>query len=274
MDETAAPAKFRHWWQRKPQVAAVRLEGVIGTGGYAGALNLKNLARPLEVAFRRKRVAEVALVINSPGGAPVQAARLHDHIRFLARRHRRRVTAYIEDVAASGGYWVALAADEIVAHPNSIVGSIGVITSSFGFDRALERLGIERRLYATGPHKGMLDPFRPEDAGDVQILKELHADTYDAFVALVRERRGERLHEADPSLFDGRVFSGSRAQGLGLVDEVGDPMATLRQRHGDEVVVRVYGPARRPWWRRLRGDGGEAVLTRLEERLLWQRYGL
>lgn len=273
MEDAALPATHRHWWNRKPQVAAVRLEGVIGTGGFGPALNLLTLARPLEAAFKRKRAREVALVINSPGGAPVQAARLHDHIRFLARRHGRHVTAYVEDVAASGGYWLALAADEIVAHPSAIVGSIGVVTASFGFDRALERLGVERRLYATGAHKGMLDPFRPEDAGDVQILKDLHADTYADFVALVRERRGGRLVDGE-DLFDGRVFSGKRACERGLVDAVGDPMEVLRARYGEDVAVRVYGVRKRPWWRRLRGEGPDAWLGRLEERLLWQRFGL
>ena len=273
MDDVSSPAPRRHWWRRKPQVTAVRLEGVIGTGSLGSALNLRNLARPLEAAFRRKRAAEVALVVNSPGGAPVQAARLHDHIRFLAHKHDKRVTAYVEDVAASGGYWVALAADDIVAHPSSIVGSIGVVTATFGVDRALERLGVERRLYATGDHKGMLDPFRPENPEDVRILKELHADTYDDFVDLVRTRRGTKLAE-DDSLFDGRVFSGQRARALGLVDEVGDPMAVLRDRYGEDVGVRVYGPPRKPWWRRLRGEGAEAVLARLEERLMWQRFGL
>jgi serine protease SohB len=273
MDDVSSPVRHRHWWQRKPQVTAVRLEGVIGTGGFGPALNLRTLARPLEAAFKRKHVAEVALVVNSPGGAPVQAARLHDHIRFLAKKHGRHVTAYVEDVAASGGYWVALAADDIVAHPSSIVGSIGVITSSFGFHRALERLGIERRLYATGDHKGMLDPFRPENDEDVRILKDLHADTYDDFVTLVRARRGDKL-AADDSVFDGRVFSGHRARALGLVDAVGDPMDVLRHRYGDDVRIRVYGPPRKPWWRRLRGEGPDAVLARLEERLMWQRFGL
>jgi len=273
MQDVSPPVGHRHWWQRKPQVTAVRLEGVIGAGDFANSLNLRTLARPLDAAFKRKRAAEVALVINSPGGAPVQAARLHDHIRFLAHKHGKRVTAYVEDVAASGGYWVALAADDIVAHPGSIVGSIGVITASFGFDRALERLGVERRLYATGAHKGMLDPFRPENEGDVHILKELHADTYNDFVALVRARRGEKLAE-DDSLFDGRVFSGHRARAMGLVDEVGDPMDVLRRRHGDDVRIRAYGPPRKPWWRRLRGEGPDALLARLEARLMWQRFGL
>jgi serine protease SohB len=273
MAEDVAPALRRLGWRRKPQVAAVRLEGVIGSGGVGPGLTLRSLARPLEAAFKRGRAAEVALVVNSPGGAPVQAARLHDHIRFLARKHRRRVTAYVEDVAASGGYWVALAADDIVAHPSSIVGSIGVVTATFGLDRALDRLGVERRLYATGPHKGMLDPFRPENEADVRILEELHADTYRDFVELVRARRGERLAE-DDSLFDGRVFSGHRARALGLVDEVGDPMVVLRGRYGDDVRVRLFGPPRRPWWRRLRGEGPEAVIARLEERLMWQRFGL
>ena len=261
----------RHWWQRKPLVVAVRLEGVIGAG-LNNPLNLRNVERALAHAFRSRRAAEVALLVNSPGGAPVQAARLHDHIRWLAGKHGKHVTAFVEDVAASGGYWLALAADEIIAHPSSIVGSIGVVTASFGFDRALEKIGVERRLYATGAHKGMLDPFRPENPGDVAILEELHRDTYGQFVDLVRARRGDHLQE-DATLFDGRVFSGRRAQELGLVDGVGDPMAVLRARHGADVRIRAFAPARRPWWRRLR-SGPEETLAALEARLLWQRYGL
>ncbi len=259
-------------WRRKPLVAAVRLQGVIAAGS-AGALNLAAVDRALRAAFRLRRAREVALLINSPGGAPVQAARIHDQIRWLSRHHGRRVTAFVEDIAASGGYWLALAADHIVAHPSSIVGSIGVITASFGFDRALERLGVDRRLYATGAHKGMLDPFRAENEADVDILKELHQDTFEQFKALVRERRGERLRET-PELFDGRVFSGLQAQQRGLVDACGDPMDVLRDRYGEAVQVRMYAPRPRPWWRRLRSGGADEVLASLEERLHWQRYGL
>ncbi len=258
-------------WRRGPLVVGVRLEGVIGAG-LGGQLNLRRLERALAAAFRARRSEEVALVVNSPGGSPVQSARIHDHIRWLAARHDKRVTAFVEDIAASGGYWLALAADEIVAHPSSIVGSIGVVTAGFGFDRALERLGIDRRLYATGPHKGMLDPFRPENEGDVAILKDLHADTYGQFVDLVKARRGDRLDDAE-ALFDGRVFSGLKAKELGLVDAVGDPMAVLRERYGEKVRVRLFTPTRRPWWRRLR-SGPEDVLAALETRWWWGRYGL
>lgn len=261
------------WWRRKPLVAVVRLEGIIATGS-ASALNLANAGRALQAAFRMRRAREVAIVVNSPGGAPVQAARLHDQIRWLAAHHDRKVTAFVEDIAASGGYWLALAADEIVAHPSSIVGSIGVITATFGFDRALERLGVDRRLYATGAHKGMLDPFRAENADDVRILEGLHADTYAQFVDLVRQRRGERLQDT-PELFDGRVFSGTKALAHGLVDACADPTAFLRERYGDDVRFRVFAPRPRPWWRRLRGEtAASELLSTFEERMLWARYGL
>ncbi len=269
MEESAAPAR-RFWWRRKPVVVAVRLEGVIGNGL---GLSFSRVERVLTAAFRARRTAEVALLVNSPGGAPVQAARIHDHVRWLARHHGRKVTTFVEDVAASGGYWIALAADDIVAHPSSIVGSIGVISAGFGFDRALERLSIDRRLYATGAHKGMLDPFRAENDGDVAILRGLHADTYEAFKTLVRERRGARLQETT-ELFDGRVYSGTTAAKLGLVDRTGDASTVLRERYGDDVRVRVVAPRARPWWRRLRGEGAERLLLKLEERLWWQRYGL
>ena len=268
------PASRRHWWQRRPTVAAVRLEGIIAAGGLRSGLTLDAVERPLRAAFHLKRAAEVALLVNSPGGAPVQAALIHDHVRWLAAKHGKRVTAFVADIAASGGYWIALAADEIVAAPSSIVGSIGVITAGFGFDKALARLGIDRRLYATGPHKGMLDPFRPEAEGDVAILRELHSDTYELFKELVKARRGTKL-EATAPVFDGRVVSGRRALELGLVDAVGDPFAVLRARYGDEVRIRTFQPARRAWWRRLRGEASvAAVLDRVEARLLLARYGL
>ncbi|MEO1089191.1 MAG: S49 family peptidase [Pseudomonadota bacterium] len=258
---------------RHPTVAAVRLEGVIASGGFRQGLTLAAVARALTAAFRQKRSSEVALFVNSPGGAPVQAALIHDRIRWLAEKHDKRVTAFVEDIAASGGYWIAVAADDVVACPASIVGSIGVITAGFGFDRALERLGIDRRLYATGAHKGMLDPFRPEDESDVEILRSLHAETYAAFVDLVKARRGDRL-DLDAALFDGRVFTGTSARRVGLVDRVGDPFSVLRERYGKDVRVRTFAPARVPWWRRLRGESLAESVMRAEERLSWARYGL
>lgn len=264
----------RHWWQRRPLVAAVRLEGVIAAGRLRGQLCLQAVERPLQAAFRLRRATEVALLVNSPGGAPVQAAMIHDRIRWLARHHGKRVTAFVEDVAASGGYWIALAADEIVAAPSSIVGSIGVISAGFGFDRALQRLGIERRVHATGPHKAMLDPFRPERAEDVAILNELHSDIFAQFRDLVQARRGARLDPAAP-LFDGRVLTGRQALAAGLVDAVGDANGVLRSRYGDAVRLRTFQPARLPWWRQLRGESGlEALLGDVERRLLDARYGL
>jgi signal peptide peptidase SppA len=274
MTTTHAAAPRRHWWQRKPLITAVRLEGVITAGSLrGGGLNLFAVDRALQAAFRHRRALEVALFVNSPGGAPVQSAYIHDRIRWLAERHRKRVTVFVEDIAASGGYWIALAGDEIVAAPSSIVGSIGVITAGFGFDRALERLGIDRRLYATGAHKGMLDPFRAENTGDVAILEELHADTYRLFVDLVRERRADRL-DPHAELFDGRVFSGIRGRQVGLVDTIGDPFALLRERYGRNLRLRVYAPRPLPWWRRLRGESAVDLATGLEHRLLWGRYGL
>ncbi|TVQ38019.1 MAG: S49 family peptidase [Geminicoccaceae bacterium] len=266
-------SRLRHWLRRKPLVTVVRLEGVIASGGFRNGLTLAAIDRALQAAFRHKRAVEVALFVNSPGGAPVQAAMIHDRIRWLAERHHKRVTVFVEDIAASGGYWIALAGDEIVACPSSIVGSIGVITAGFGFDRAIEKLGIDRRLYATGNHKGMLDPFRAENAGDVAILHDLHVDTFDLFVDLVKQRRGERL-AGDVDLFDGRVFSGQRAARVGLIDTVGDAWSVLHERYGEDVRIRLYAPPRLPWWRRLRGEGSEAILGALEARWHWARFGL
>ena len=267
------------WRRRVPTIPAVRLHGVIGSVGLAGrGLTLAGIERTLDAAFGHRHAPAVALLINSPGGSPVQSAQIAGRIRALAEEKSKPVLAFVEDVAASGGYWLACAADEIFADAASIVGSIGVISAGFGFEEALTRLGIERRVHATGEHKGMLDPFRPERTADLELLRSIQAEIFAGFVAHVRQRRGTRLTTAEADLFDGRVWTGAAAVPLGLIDGLGEARATIRERFGKDARLVVANP-RRSLLRRLRSRAEpahamEEMLAALEARTLWRRYGL
>ena len=220
--------------RRPPTVAVLRLQGVIGPSGgpLRGGLNLAGLAEAIERAFRLRRLAAVALQINSPGGSAVQSALIAGRIRQRAAERQVPVFAFCEDVAASGGYWLALAADEIHAHPAGIVGSIGVIAAGFGFQDLMQRWGVERRVHTAGERKSFLDPFRPERPEDVARLDALLAELHEEFRAAVRERRGARLAAAEAELFNGDFWSGRRAAALGLVDGLGDLRSVMRARYG------------------------------------------
>lgn len=265
----------------------VRLAGAIGIGGpMRPALTLASAAGPLEKAFGMKGAKEVALVINSPGGSAAQSHLIHQRIRGLAKQHELSVTAFVEDAAASGGYMIACAADEIVADPASIVGSIGVVSAGFGFDRALGRLDIDRRLYASGENKAILDPFSPEKPEDVERLKDIQREIHELFIALVKERRGSALGD-DPDLFTGAFWTGQSGLELGLVDRLGDVRSVMRERWGDKVDLRATTP-KVSLLKRLTGRGdpsgvatsglavgfAEEALAALEARTHWSRYGL
>jgi serine protease SohB len=261
-----------------PVVAVLRLAGVIGPlGPWRSGLSLGGLARTLERGFSMGGLTAVALAINSPGGSAVQSSLIAKRIRDLATEKKLPVFAFAEDVAASGGYWLATAADEIFADESSIVGSIGVISASFGFTDLLRRAGIERRVYTAGPRKAMLDPFRPEDPTDVEHLKALQLDIHESFKAQVRARRGSRLKADETTLFSGEVWTGRRALELGLIDGLGDLRTVMRARYGDKVKLLPVG-VERGLLRRLRIGGpqgwAEDLLAAAEERALWARYGL
>ncbi len=266
---------------QEPIVAVLRFDGVIGLRGRRG-LSLRRYAAALERAFSQRGLKAVALAINSPGGSPAQSALLYRRIRQLAAERAIPVLAFAEDVAASGGYWLALAADEIYAEETSLLGSIGVVTSGFGFVTALGRLGIERRLHTEGENKSLLDPFLPEEPRDLERLKILQRDLHDSFKELVRQRRGAKLKGDEAQLFSGEVFAGRRALGLGLVDGIGELRGVVRGMFGDEVRLRLIDPERRrPFWARLAWTGRPDVadlagdlVARLEERLIWARFGL
>jgi signal peptide peptidase SppA len=265
--------------QPPPRVNVVRLTGIIGRfGGLQRGLTLAGLAGVLERAFRPKHLAAVALAINSPGGSPVQSSLIAGRIRQLADEKQVPVLAFVEDVAASGGYWLAVAADEIFVDPASIVGSIGVITAGFGFHELIQRIGVERRLHTQGVRKSMLDPFRPEQPEDVARLEDLQHELHEVFKEQVRRRRGAKLEGSDGDLFEGDIWTGRRAVDLGLADGIGDLRSVLRQRFGEKVKLRVID-GQAGWLRRrfglVRPDLWAAeALAALEERAWWARYGL
>lgn len=269
-----------------PTVAVLRLAGILGQlGPVRRGLTLAGLARFIEHAFRMRHLEAVALAINSPGGSPVQAALITRRIRALAEEKGVPVYAFAEDVAASGGYWLALAGDEIYAEENSIIGSIGVVSAGFGFSGLLKRIGIERRLHTAGERKAMLDPFVQERADDVERLKTIQRDIHESFERIVRERRGAKLAAPEKELFSGEFWTGRRALELGLIDGIGDMRTIMRERFGERVKLRLVGEGRRWWWRRFgftagwreppdAGDWVAGALATVEERLLWGRFGL
>ncbi len=241
---------------------------------------MAGLAPAIERAFAQRSTKAVALAINSPGGSPVQSSLIQTRVRALAEEKDLPVYAFIEDVGASGGYWLACAADEIYADGNSIVGSIGVVSAGFGLNEALKRIGVERRMYTAGERKGMLDPFQAENSRDVQHLKGIQEEMHENFKQMVRERRGDKLVGPERELFSGAFWTGRQAVEYGLVDGIGDLRGTLRDRFGDQTRFRLFGERKPFWRRRLRmaapaGDDwvAEAIAT-VEERMLWARFGL
>ncbi len=266
-----------------PIVAVVRLKGVIGGAGLGRrGLTVAGLEGILRKAFSR-RVRAVALVINSPGGSAVQSAQIASLVRYYADDKKVPVLAFTEDVAASGGYWIAAAADEIYADPMSIVGSVGVIAASFGAHELLAKIGVERRVYTQGEHKSMLDPFKPENPDDIARLKEIQGDIHKQFIAYIKTRRHLKLNADDATLFNGDIWTGEKGKELGLVDGLGDMRTVCRRKYGDDVrfmfVERPQG-----WFQRRFGrfapdvaeDGGWAgqLLSAVEERAWWSRFGL
>ncbi len=257
--------------KKPPLVAVVRLSGAIGVGG-RGSLDDVSLAPVLEKAFRKGKPAAVALQINSPGGSPVQSSLIGARLRRLSDELSVPVYAFVEDVAASGGYWLAAAADEIWADESSIVGSIGVISSGFGAHVFLARQGVERRVHTAGESKSMLDPFSPEKPEDVARLKALLGDIHDVFKTHVQTRRGDKLAD-DPSLFTGEIWLARRAADLGLIDGLGHLKPKMQELFGAKVRFREYG-RKKPLLSRLGVRAAEEAMAAVEERASFARFGL
>ena len=281
---------FDRFRSPRPVVAVIRLSGVIGQGGrFQQGLNIHALGSSLETAFKTSGLTALALAINSPGGAPAQSNLIYARIRALAAEKEMPVLAFAEDVAASGGYWLACAADEIYADVNSIVGSIGVVSAGFGFQDMLEKVGVERRIHAQGDRKAMLDPFEPERESDVKRLLAIQKNIHDNFKNLVRERRGERVKISDRKLFSGDIWTGREALDAGLIDGLGEMREILHQKYGDDVKIREVG-RKSSFLKRLIGRGSASapdlnfenplgnlpgqLLTAIEDRAFWSRFGL
>jgi signal peptide peptidase SppA len=279
------------FFDRGPIVPVLRISGAIGmVTPLRPGLSIAALAAPLEKAFSLAKTPSVAVTVNSPGGSPVQSSLIFRRIRQLAEEKKKTVYTFCEDVAASGGYYLAAAGDEIYADASSIVGSIGVISASFGFTKAIERLGIERRVHTSGAAKGILDPFQPERPDDVERLKAIQRDVHDVFIGIVKERRAGRLKGLDGELFSGAFWSAPKALELGLIDGISDVRTRMRELHGPKVKLRsvplyaggLFGRLRRlPSIAPARGDAGLAglaigddLVSAVEARALWSRFGL
>jgi signal peptide peptidase SppA len=270
-------------FRRTPLVPVVRLSGPIGISmPLVSSMSLASVSKQLDRAFSYRRAAAIALVINSPGGAPTQSHLIHQRIRQLAEQKKKKVIVFVEDVAASGGYMIACAGDEIVADTYSIVGSIGVVSASFGFEKLIKKFGIERRVYTAGESKRQLDAFMPERPEDVRRLKELQTIIHEDFIALVKKSRGKRLNGSDKALFNGAYWLSGQAMKYGLIDAVGDLRGHLQKRFGKHVSTPLIAPPGGFLSRRLPGMSGAIMpndlaknaLAALEERALWSRYGL
>jgi len=281
------PRPFRRGF---PVVPVVRLAGVIGSvTPLRPGLSLTSVAKTLERAFSTRNAKAVALVINSPGGSPVQSRQIYLRIRQLAQEKSLPVLVFVEDVAASGGYMIACAGDEIYCDPSSILGSIGVVGGSFGFQELIKKIGVERRLYTAGAHKAMLDPFLPENPEDVVRVKALQRDIHAIFIELVKRSRGARLKGADEVLFTGEYWAGEKSVALGLADAVGDLRSILRARFGEKVEMPLIAPGggllSGLLGRKSAGVAGltsseaiaglpDQLISAIELRAIWAKFGL
>ena len=272
-----------------PVVPVLRFSGPIGMATpLRPGLSIGHAASAIEKAFELSKTPAVAIVVNSPGGSPVQSSLIFRRIRQLAEEKKKTVYVFCEDVAASGGYYLALAGDEIYADPSSIIGSIGVIFAGFGFDKAMQKLGIERRVYTAGENKDALDPFRPENPADIERIKNVQRDVHDVFIGIVKERRAGRLRGVDGELFSGAFWSGPKALELGLIDGISDVRSKMRELYGDKVRLKVVPLEKGGLLGRLRRSPsagyeelrtgrlafGNDLISAVEARSLWSRFGL
>lgn len=274
------PSKLR---PQAVEIPVVRLSGAIMAGGsqFRPALNLASTADLIDRAFADKAAPAVAFSINSPGGSPVQSRLIYQRIRDLAVEKNKTVFMFVEDAAASGGYMIAVAGDEIIADPSSIVGSIGVVSASFGFTELMEKIGVERRVHTAGQNKSVLDPFSPEKKKDIDHLKALQLEIHDVFISMVKERRGGKLAD-HPDLFTGLFWTGIKGKELGLVDHLGDMRSFLKARYGEKTKLKLISQPR--GWLGMRGGvpgvsqigagAAHALVETAEERALWSRIGL
>jgi signal peptide peptidase SppA len=270
------------FFKGKPSVInVIRLNGVIASGSkFLGSsnLSLESLEKQIERAFAGKKIAGVALIINSPGGSPVQSALISERIIELSKKNNIPVFAFVEDVAASGGYWLACAADEIFVMPASIVGSIGVISAGFGFVEVIKKIGVERRVFSKGENKGMLDPFQPQNSDDVKVITDLQEEIHQQFKDWVSTRRGNRLNAEvvkEEGIFEAKIFSGSKACEIGLADSIGELKQVMRERFNEEVVFKEISGRKKLGQRLgLSSSSYSRIIEHIEERIAFAKFGL
>ena len=262
-------------------INVVRLNGVIATGSkFPGSsnLSLESLEKQIERAFSGKKIAGVALIINSPGGSPVQSALISERIIELSRKNNIPVFAFVEDVAASGGYWLACAADEIFVMPASIVGSIGVISAGFGFVEVIKKIGVERRVFSKGENKGMLDPFQPQNSDDVKVITDLQEEIHQLFKNWVSKRRGNRLNAEvvkAEGIFEAKIFSGTKACEIGLADSLGELKQVMRERFNEKVIFKEISGRKKLGQRLgLSSSSYYGIIDYIEERIAFAKFGL
>jgi len=264
------------FFKKKKIIAHIKLNGVIGNAGkFKQGIDFAGQEETIEKAFSLKKSKVVAITINSPGGSPVQSHLIYKFIRAQAKKNNKKVIIFAEDVAASGGYLIACAGDEIYANSSSIIGSIGVIYSSFGFTELIKKIGVERRVHTAGKNKSSLDPFQEEKAEDIERLKNIQLDLHKDFIKVVEESRGAKLKKEGIELFSGEFWAGSKAKELGLIDGLGNANEILRERFGDDVVIKKFEKSKGWLSKKLSSSSNQLdqLANILEERSIWQRYG-
>ena len=264
------------FFKKKKIVAHIKLNGVIGNAGkFKQGIDFSGQEEMIEKAFSFKKAKVVAITINSPGGSPVQSHLIYKLIRSQAKKNKKKVIVFAEDVAASGGYLIACAGDEIYANSSSIIGSIGVIYSSFGFTELIKKIGVERRVHTAGKNKSTLDPFLDEKKEDIERLKTIQLDLHKDFIKVVEESRGSKLNRTDIELFSGEFWSGSKAKELGLVDQIGNANEVLKEKFGENVVIKKFEKSKGWLGKKLSSSSNQVdqLANILEERSIWQRYG-
>ncbi len=265
------------FFKKKKIVPLIRLSGVIGNvGRFKQGIDFSGQEEIIKKAFSLKKAPCVAISINSPGGSPVQSHLIYNFIRQQAQKNKKKVIVFAEDVAASGGYLIACAGDEIYANSSSIIGSIGVIYSSFGFTELIKKIGIERRVHTAGKNKSTLDPFLEEKKEDVERLKKIQLDLHKDFINVVENSRGSKLDKTDQELFSGEFWSGSKAKSLGLIDEIGDANKVLKDKFGNDVVIKKFEKSKSWLSKKISSSNNnlDQLSNILDERSIWQRYGL
>mgnify|MGYP006183446981 FL=1 len=264
------------FFKKKKIVAHIKLNGIIGNAGkFKQGLDFSGQEEIIEKAFSLKKAIAIAITINSPGGSPVQSHLIYKFIRAQAKKNKKKVIVFAEDVAASGGYLIACAGDEIYANSSSIIGSIGVIYSSFGFTELIKKIGVERRVHTAGKNKSTLDPFLDEKTEDIERLKTIQLDLHKDFIKVVEESRGSKISKTDIELFSGEFWSGSKAKELGLVDGIGNANEVLKEKFGEEVIIKKFEKSKGWLSKKLSSSNNQIdqLANILEERSIWQKYG-